>query len=85
MHFHPIILSVFCSFVNNDTFACGSGVLKLVNSLLLNTEFIKKLKIHIEIVKSNLQKKTFLFWSLKMGTFEIWDTYVLHFFLKEFS
>ena len=61
MHFHPIILSVFCSFGNNDTFACGSGVLKLVNSLLLNTEFIKKLKIHIEIVKSNLQKKNVSF------------------------
>ena len=47
---------VFCSFVKNDTSACGSGVWKFDNSLLLNTEFLKKLKTHIEIVKSNLQK-----------------------------
>ena len=33
---------VFCSFVNNDTFAHGSGVWKFNNSLLLNTEFVKK-------------------------------------------
>ena len=43
--------SVFCSFVNNGTFARGSGVWKFNNSLLLNTEFVKKLKTHIEIVK----------------------------------
>ena len=48
---------VFCSFVNNDTFARGSGVWKFNNPLLLNTEFVKKLKIHIKIVKSNLQEK----------------------------
>ena len=50
--------SIFCSFVNNDTFAHGSGVWKLNNSLLFNTEFVKKLKIHIETVKSNLQEKS---------------------------
>ena len=49
---------VFCSFVNNDTFARGSCVWKFNNSLLLNTEFVKKLKTHIEIVKSNLQKNS---------------------------
>ena len=49
---------VFCSFVNNDTFARGSGVWKFNNSLLFNTEFVKKLKIHIETVKSNLQENT---------------------------
>ena len=48
---------VFCSFVN-DTFARGSGVWKFNNSLLFNTEFVKKLKIHIETVKSNLQEKS---------------------------
>ena len=45
---------VFCSFVNKDTFAHGSGVWKFNNSLLLNTEFVKKLKINIENVKLNL-------------------------------
>ena len=50
---------IFCSFVNNDTFAHGSSVWKLNNSLLLNTEFVKKLKAHIEIVKSNLQQNSF--------------------------
>ena len=49
---------VFCSFVNNDTFACGSGVWKFNNSLLLNTEFVKKLKTHIEIVKLNPQENS---------------------------
>ena len=49
---------VFCSFVNHDTFARGSGVWKFNNSLLLNTEFVKKLKTHIEIVKSNLQENS---------------------------
>ena len=50
---------VSCSFVNKDTFACGLGVWKFNNSLLLNTEFVKKLKTHIEIVKSNLQENSF--------------------------
>ena len=49
---------VFCYFVNNDTFARGSGVSKFNNSLLFNIEFVKKLKIHIENVKSNLQEKS---------------------------
>ena len=49
---------VFCYFVNNDTFARESGVWKFNNSLLLNTEFVKKLKTHIEIVKSNLQENS---------------------------
>ena len=49
---------VFCSFVNNDIFARGSGVWKSNNSLLLNTEFVKKLKTHIKTVKSNLQENS---------------------------
>ena len=49
---------VFCSFVKNDTFNCGSGVWKFNNSLLINTEFVKKLKTRIEIVKSNLQENS---------------------------
>ena len=48
---------VFCSFVNNDTFVRGSGFWKFNNSLLFNAEFVKKLKIHIKILKSNLQEK----------------------------
>ena len=44
---------VFCSFVNNDTFARGSSVWKFNSSLLLNTVFVQKLKTHIKIVKSN--------------------------------
>ena len=64
---------MFCSFVNNDIFARGSGVWKLSNSLLLNTEFVKKLKTHIKTVKSN-PRKLFLLRSLKMGTFEIRNT-----------
>ena len=52
---HP---PVFCSFVNNDTFPSGSGVWKFNNSLLVNTEFVKKLKTQIEIVKSNLQENS---------------------------
>ena len=47
---------VSCSFVNNDTFARGSGVWKFDNFLLLSTQFAKKEKTHIEIVKSNLQE-----------------------------
>ena len=50
--------SVFCSFVNNDTFALGSGVWKFNNSLLFNTEFVKKLKTHIEIAKPNFQENS---------------------------
>ena len=50
---------VFCSFVNNDIFARGSGVWKFNNSLLLNTEFVKKLKTHIKTVKSNLQENSY--------------------------
>ena len=49
---------VFCCFVNNDTFARGSGVWKFNNSLLLNTVFFKKLKTHIQIVKSNFQENS---------------------------
>ena len=45
-------------FVNNDTFVLGSGVWKFNNSLLLNTEIAKKLKIQIEIVKSNLPENS---------------------------
>ena len=37
---------VFCFFVNNDTFARGSGVWKLNNSLLLNNEFFLNLEKH---------------------------------------
>ena len=40
-----------CTFVNNDTFVRGSGVWKFNNSLLFNIEFVKKLKVHFEIVK----------------------------------
>ena len=65
---------VFCSFVNNDTFARRASVWKFNNSLLFNTEVVKKLKIHIETVKSNFQEKLFLFRSLKLETFEIRDT-----------
>ena len=49
---------IFWSFVNNDTFPHGSGVWKFNNSLLFDTEFVEKLKIHIETVKSNLQEKS---------------------------
>ena len=49
---------ISCSFVNNDTFARGSGVWKFNNSLLLNTVFFKKLKTHIQIVKSNFQENS---------------------------
>ena len=48
----------FCSFVNNDTFVCRSGVWKFNNSLLFNTYFVKKIKVHIEIVKSK-EKSSF--------------------------
>ena len=47
---------IFSSFVNNGTFVQGSGVQKFNNSLLFNTEFVEKLKILIETIKSNLQK-----------------------------
>ena len=46
---------VFCSFVNNDIFARGLVVWKFSNSLLLNSEFVKKLKTDFKIVKSNFQ------------------------------
>ena len=69
---------VFCSFVNNDTYACGSGVWKFNNSLLLNTLFVKKLKNHIEIVKSNLQENSsfsdhskWIFWKYEIRKFSI--------------
>ena len=53
---HP---PVFCSFVNNDTFPSGPGVWKFNNSIqLVNTEFVKKLKTHVEIVKSNLRENS---------------------------
>ena len=58
LFYHLIIPPVFCPFVNNDTFARGSGVWKFNNSLLLDIEFVKKLKTHIKIVKSNFQKKS---------------------------
>ena len=64
---------VFCSFVNNDAFARGSGVWKFNNSLLLSTEFVKKLKTHIEI-EIKPSRNLFLFRSLKMGIFEIRNT-----------
>ena len=50
---------VFCSFVNNGIFARGSGIWKFNNSLLLNTEFIKKLKTHIKTVTSNLEENSY--------------------------
>ena len=50
---------VFCSFVNNDTFVPGWGIWIFNNSLLFNA-FVKKLKSHIEIVKSHLQEKSSL-------------------------
>ena len=49
---------VFCSFFNNDTFVLVSDVWKFNNFLLFNTYFVKKLKSHIEIVKSNPQEKS---------------------------
>ena len=49
---------VFCSFVNNDTFVRRSDVWKFSNSLLFNADFIEKLKIRTEVVKSNLQEKS---------------------------
>ena len=49
---------VFCSFVNNNTFARGSDIQKFNNSLLLNTQFVKKLKTHNEIIKSELQENS---------------------------
>ena len=57
MLYHPII-PVFCSFVNNAIFARDSGVWKFNNSLLLNTEFVKKLK-NIKTVTSNLQENSY--------------------------
>ena len=69
---------VFCSFVNSDTYACESGVWKFNNSLLLNTQFVKKLKNHIEIVKSNLQENSSFsdhskweFWKYEIRKFSI--------------
>ena len=41
---------IFCSVVNSDTFVCESGFCKFKNSLLFNTEFVKKLM--------NLQEKS---------------------------
>ena len=55
MCYHPII-PLFS--VNNDIFARGSGVWKFNNSLLLNTEFFKKLKTHVKIAKSSLQENS---------------------------
>ena len=49
---------IFSSFVNNDTFPRGSDVWKFNNFLLLNTAYVKKLKIDIEIGKSNLQENS---------------------------
>ena len=49
---------VFCSFVNNDTFFRESGVWIFNNSLLVYTDFVKKLKIHNKIVKSNFQVRS---------------------------
>ena len=46
---------IFSSFINNDTFARGSDFWKFNNSSLLNIAYVKKLKIDIEIRKSNLQ------------------------------
>ena len=58
MLYHLDHSPVFRSFGNNDIFARGSGVWKFNNSLLLNTEFVKKLKTHIKTVKSNLQENS---------------------------
>ena len=49
---------IFCSFVNNNTFTRGLVVWKFNISLLLNTEFVKKLKTQIEILKSSLQENS---------------------------
>ena len=43
---------------SSTTFARGAGVWKFNNSSLLNNKFVKKLKTHIQIVKSNLQEKS---------------------------
>ena len=48
----------FCSFFNNDTFVRRSVVWKFKNSLLFNTDFVKKLKSRIQIVKSNIQENS---------------------------
>ena len=58
MHYHPIIppFSVLLLIIINDAFARGSGVWKFNDFLLLSTQFVKKLKTHIEIVKLNLQE-----------------------------
>ena len=58
MLYHLDHSPVFRSFGNNDIFARRSGVWKFNNSLLLNTEFVKKLKTHIKTVKSNLQENS---------------------------
>ena len=64
--------------MNSDTYACESGVWKFNNSLLLNTQFVKKLKNHIEIVKSNLQENSsfsdhskWKFWKYEIHKFSI--------------
>ena len=49
---------VFCSFVNNEIFVLGSGVWKFNNSLLFNIEFVKKSKIDIGTIRSNLLEKS---------------------------
>ena len=58
---------VFCSFVNNDTFARGSGVWKHNTFLLFNTDFVEKSKIHIEFAKANPQEKSSLSDHTKLG------------------
>ena len=58
MLYHLDHSPVFRSFGNNDIFARGLGVWKFNNSLLLNTEFVKKLKTHIKTVKSSLQENS---------------------------
>ena len=41
--------SISCSFVNNGTFVCGSGVWKFGHFWLFNTDVDKKLKSHWKI------------------------------------
>ena len=57
---NSIVIRLFLCFLflcNNDIFVRGSGVRKFNNSLLFNTDFVKKLKSDAEIVKSNLHEK----------------------------
>ena len=61
------------------------GVWKFNNSLLFNTDFVKKLKSHVEIVKSILQGNSPFSDHSKWKFLKYEITQILHFFLKEFS